>query len=498
MEKNMKRFMKRFWKMIIPFVLGLGLFASNTYWEGVLIPVFSKEISVDDAIDQKVSVYFTKIRGDRAALRSFLQKMPKGGELHTHLSGHPTPERLLELAANSATFRYFIRVPNQKSAPDDPQAYTFVAIPPDATIPQDEKATLVPVANLLNPQTETQRQQLLYYRQAQIISATETNPNNVFFNAIFARNDAVTGNPEIVKQMLADVVAEAHDNHLSYIEPMFSPFPNNPVENKAEEYKVLNVTTAREYLKSLLAAVKTANQKYPENERVEVKFMLSFRRTSAKIFTQLPIAFELAAGNDVVGDAIAGINFVGNEYSEDPVIGKEITAPSSLDNYISTLRRIYPTVRLSIHAGESNQWDWHIRDSILMGADRVGHGVNLAKSPLRNSPDIILMRRRKVLIEACLTSNYLLLKLPIAKHPFLSYLRLGIPVSLNTDDQGIFQTNITEEFARAVENYPRLKWQELKQMARYSLEYAFVDENIKDKLIANWENQMRAFANSLP
>lgn len=495
--------MKKFWKIIIPFVVGLGLFSTIAYWESpqhtLLSPAFSREIVIDDAITQKTSSYLTKIRGDRAALRSFLQKMPKGGELHTHLSGHPTPERLLELAANSKTFRYFIRVPNQTTAADDPQAYTFVAITPGAAIPLDAKSTLVPVTNLLNPQTETQRQQLLAYRQAQIISPTAANPNNIFFNAIFARNDAVTGNPEIVKQMLADVVTEAHDNHLSYIEPMFSPFPNNPAGgNKAEEYKVLNVTTAREYLKSLLAAVQTANQKYPENERVEVGFMLSFRRTSQKIFTQLPIAFELAAGNDEVGRAIAGINFVGNEYSEDPIIGKEITAPSSLDNYISTLRRIYPTVRLSIHAGESNQWDWHIRDSILMGADRIGHGVNLAKSPLQNSPDMILMRRRKILVEACLTSNSLLLKLPIPKHPFLSYLRAGIPVSLNTDDQGIFETNITEEFARAVENHPSLKWQELKQMARYSLEYAFVDENIKDKLISRWEKDMGSFESSLP
>lgn len=87
------------------------------------------------------------------------------------------------------------------------------------------------------------------------------------------------------------------------------------------------------------------------------------------------------------------------------------------------------------------------------------------------------MRRRKILIEACPISNYLLLKLPLEKHPFLKWMRMGIPVSLNTDDAGIFGSDITEEFTRAVLSHPDITWDEVKQLARNSLEYAFVDEN---------------------
>jgi adenosine deaminase CECR1 len=72
-------------------------------------------------------------------------------------------------------------------------------------------------------------------------------------------------------------------------------------------------------------------------------------------------------------------------------------------------------------------------------------------------------------------------------------LRMGIPVSLNSDDGGIFGTNISEEFARAVESYPELRWQELKQIARASLEHGFVDDQVKAKLIKNWEAQMQQF-----
>jgi adenosine deaminase CECR1 len=477
--------MKKFSKLLISFVVGLVLFCGIAYWEGSLIPAFSRGVPVQD------ESILGKVRSDKAKLRTFLLKMPKGAELHTHLSGSISPERLLELAAQSKQFRYFVRIPNQSFAADDPNAYKFVALPQEAASPPPEaNATLIPVAKLLNPQTEKEQKQLAAYRLAQMISENEPNPNGVFFNAIFARNDAVTSNSEIIKQMLADTVDYSRRHHLSYIEPMLSPFPSNPIGgSKREEYKVLNVTSSREYLTSLIAAVQKANQKLKEKERVEVRFMLSFRRTSAKLFTQLPIAFELAAGNDPVGEAIAGINLVGN----DPQIGQEIAPPSAVDDYITSLRRLYPTVRLSIHAGERTKWDWHIRDSILLGAERIGHGVNLATSPQPNTPEAILMRRHGILIEACPTSNHLLLKIPFKSHPFLKWFRMGIPVSLNSDDGGIFGTNISEEFARAVESYPELRWEELKQIARASLEHGFVDDPVKAKLIKSWEVQMRDF-----
>jgi adenosine deaminase CECR1 len=482
--------MKQFCRRLATFIVGIGIVSGITFGEVAV----SKQL-----VQTQYSKEFANIQRDQNQLRAFLQKMPKGGELHTHLSGSIAPERLLELAAQSKQYRYFIRIPKQSFASDDASAYKFIAVPLEKTaLEPDNNATFVPVANLLNPRTEVDRKQRATYISSQMIAANEPNPNNVFFNAVFARGDALTGNPEIIRQMLAETVQQARRHNLSYVEVMLSPFPNNPIGvSKAEEYKVLNLTAAREHMSNLLAAIQEANQKLPEKERVEIRFMLSFRRTSAKLFTQLPIAFELAAANDAVGNAIAGINLVGNEYSEDVQVGQEIAAPSAVDDYISTLRRLYPAVRLSIHSGERTKWDWHIRDSIIMGAERIGHAVNLEASPQPNAPEVTLMRRRKILIEACPISNYLLLKLPLEKHPFLKWMRSGIPVSLNTDDAGIFGSDITEEFTRAVLSHPDITWDEVKQLARNSLEHAFVDETTKAKLIQNWLSLIAAFEKTM-
>lgn len=498
--------MKNFWKFAIAFLIELSLFCGAAYGQGMPVPAGSSNQTFTVAPAPEVESYLAKIRGDKTALRNFLQQMPKGADLHSHLSGTASPGRLLELAAESTEYRYLVRVPNNESELSDSdigKAYAFVAVPQKAEVPKEEKATFVPVATLLNPQTDEERQQREAYERALTISPDESNPNNEFFNYIFRRNDLVTGDTEILKKLLADVVYQSHDERLSYVEIMFTPFPKIIGGSDDDEYKVINLATARDYVNSLIAVVEQANQKFPESERVFVRFLLSFPRTRPKLFTQLPVSFQLASDPALAARAIAGINLVGNEYSDDPNIGQEIAPPNALEDFILSLRRIYPGVRLSIHAGENQKWDWHIRDSILLGAERIGHGVNLDKFPRPNkksqteSPEAAIMRREGILIEACLTSNNLLLKIPFKAHPFLKYLRSGIPVSLSTDNTGVFNTSITEEYARAVESHPDLSWRELKQMARFSLDHAFVDDDIKAQLVKRWEEQIQALEASV-
>ncbi|MBL8018505.1 MAG: hypothetical protein JNM27_02470, partial [Leptospirales bacterium] len=99
-------------------------------------------------------------------------------------------------------------------------------------------------------------------------------------------------------------------------------------------------------------------------------------------------------------------------------------------------------------------------------------------------------------IEACPTSNHLLLGIPYASHPVLKFVRAGIPTTINTDDSGLFETNISEEFARVTENIPDLAWNDLKQLARHSIEHSFASDETRRELMKRWENDMREFETS--
>ncbi len=154
------------------------------------------------------------------------------------------------------------------------------------------------------------------------------------------------------------------------------------------------------------------------------------------------------------------------------------------------LRRRYPTLALSIHAGEMDGPDAHIRDTLLLGATRIGHGVNLIQDDdtLR-----LLQQTRRVLVEINLISNRLLEYTPdLAKHPFPEYLRTGVPVCLNTDDRGMWDSNLTDEYYTAVTTY-RLSWAELVELGRNSLQYSFAQPELKARLLADYESAVRAF-----
>ena len=142
-------------------------------------------------------------------------------------------------------------------------------------------------------------------------------------------------------------------------------------------------------------------------------------------------------------------------------------------------RKLYPSVHITLHAGElapglvpPEGLLFHIRDAVELGhAERIGHGVDLM---YEKDPQSLLreMRDRHIDVEINLTSNDGILGVKGDQHPFQTYRRAGVPVTLSTDDEGVNRSDLTEEFVRAVETY-NLSWANLKELVRNSIEYSF-------------------------
>jgi len=135
---------------------------------------------------------------------------------------------------------------------------------------------------------------------------------------------------------------------------------------------------------------------------------------------------------------------------------------------------------LSLHAGELNLDDAtpdilkdRIRKSINLGhSKRIGHGVSIAWES--DSTQLLTqMARDKTLVEICLTSNEAILGIKGSDHPFQLYRKFGVPVSLNTDDEGVSRSTLTLEFVKAIERYD-LRYADLIELGRNSLEYSFL------------------------
>lgn len=145
----------------------------------------------------------------------------------------------------------------------------------------------------------------------------------------------------------------------------------------------------------------------------------------------------------------------------------------------------------TMHAGEIGDIR-NPRDAMIMGAERLGHGVNLAKDP------VALEYAAKIHepVETNISSNLRLTDVTsVETHPFLNYLRLGLKVSLSTDDEGIFDTDIVHE-CELVLDHTDVTYAEFKQMAVNSIETSFLSDADKQRLLSDLRGRFRRFEES--
>jgi aminodeoxyfutalosine deaminase len=102
-------------------------------------------------------------------------------------------------------------------------------------------------------------------------------------------------------------------------------------------------------------------------------------------------------------------------------------------------------LRLTAHAGETGGPE-SIRAALAIGAERIGHGIRAA-----DDPDLMRrLREEQIPLEVCITSN---LKTgavtTLNAHPVRRLFDAGVPITLNTDDPGLFETDLAREFGIA-------------------------------------------------
>lgn len=102
---------------------------------------------------------------------------------------------------------------------------------------------------------------------------------------------------------------------------------------------------------------------------------------------------------------------------------------------------------ISVHAGEINtpKSPKYPLDAInYLGATRIGHGVQVYRDP----EVMRFIRENNIVLEVCVTSNYLTQAVPgdFSAHPIKKLLDAGVKVTINTDDPGIFNTSMDQEY----------------------------------------------------
>ena len=134
-------------------------------------------------------------------------------------------------------------------------------------------------------------------------------------------------------------------------------------------------------------------------------------------------------------------------------------------------------IPFTIHAGEADGPD-SVRCAIELGARRIGHGVRAVQDP-----DVLqLLKEHHIPLELCPTSNRQTRAVTdMSCYPLRQFLKLGIPVTVNTDDMAICRTTVAQEFAYLREHFS-LTPEEEALLYRNAVEAAFTDEETRQKL----------------
>ena len=448
--------------------------------------------------EQRATHAFNAAMQSPLELTAFLARLPKGADLHMHLSGAIYAETFLKNAAadglcvSPATMSFFKPVATTRSIPPQP-------VCGDGNVRADSAF----------------KDQKLYdalvdsFSMRSFVPSSGTSGHDQFF-ATFDRFNAI--DISHIGEWLDEVATRAAAQNEQYLEIMETPAfadvakissriewpatPSDPALNRTGDA----TGTAREdlsHLRDVLLAAglrdevaidrKQLDDALDARDKIEncgrpnariacsvkIRFLYQVLRAfpPQQVFAQTLLAFEVASQDP----RVVGINLVQPEDAYMPM--SEYHRQMLMIDY---LHSIYPKVHISLHAGElapglvpPDGLRFHIREAVDLGhAERIGHGVDVM---YENDPQSLLkeMAARHIMVEINLTSNDVILGVVAPWHPLPSYRAAGVPIALSTDDEGVSRIDLTHEYTRAALEF-NLSYLDLKTSARTSLEHSFL------------------------
>ncbi|HEX3646174.1 MAG TPA: hypothetical protein VHT95_11245 [Vicinamibacterales bacterium] len=433
------------------------------------------------------ALYFASIRNNPLLLLAFLADMPKGGDLHNHLSGAIYAESYLRWAA------------------DDGLCLVT--------------ATLSIVGGTCDagggrpPASEVVRNGDVYSRAIDAMSMRHWDPTQSGHDHFFATFSHFGPASAKTGDMLAEVAARAAAEHVSYLELMLTPdggagaargaaapwdpdFARQRDKLLAAGFRDAVISAARGRLDQAEARqrelLKCGAIQADGGCRVTLRYIYQVGRanTPQSVFGQMLAGFEIASSDP----RLVSLNLVQPE--DDPLAVHDFLLQMGMLDY---LHGQYPNVKITLHAGElveglvpPEALRFHIRESVRLGhASRIGHGAGV----IYEDDPLALLRElasKKVLVEIALSSNDLILGIRGSRHPLRTYLKYGVPVALVTDDPGVSRSSLTLEYRKAVEEHG-LDYRTLKRMVRSSIEYSFAEAATKARLVTDLEAAFQAF-----
>lgn len=260
---------------------------------------------------------------------------------------------------------------------------------------------------------------------------------------------------EAVMRIAYEAVADAAEDNIKYLELRFNPVALAKVQGFSYE----------EVADWVVSAAEDAQREHDIQVRLIAQIGRDENINVARQVAEVAVAFQ-------------DRGFVGLDLA-----GDEIVYPA---------KRLAPIFRwakdqglhITIHAAEAGPAT-NIRDAIeLLGAERIGHGVRA----MEDLSVMDLLAERGITLEMCPTSNLQTgVVSKLGHHPLWAYQKVGIRVTINTDDPSISNTTLTDEYIVALRGIG-IPLRAIRQMITTAAKAAFLPDAERGRLV-EWFQQ---------
>ena len=457
----------------------------------------TREVKPDPRYVEETSNYLNSIRKNQAALRHFFNIMPKGGDVHNHLTGSAYAETYFELAAKKGMY---VNLETGRLYTQKPIEVETIRLSKDMDDLHNHRMALIDKWSIRNFQP---------YKYP-------LGPDEYFFGT-FGLLAALTSDVNNLAHLMNELKVRAYKERVQYLEVMASsPSVGQYCLLSEDDYKKYD-KDLKEYVKEnniseLISTLQTILDKFSDEKNEEATKCVNDYLDSIytldelsrngqfsdvlcryqgyasrggepiKVFAQLYVVHKACIKDE--RKLLVGCNIVAAENGE-----KSMLYYRSHMEMFALLAEKFKSVPTSLHAGEltmglvrPEHLKYHITQAVDIGkAHRIGHGVDTSFE----SWDVLLdgcsidilgvMRDKAIPVEINLTSNEFILGVKDSAHPITFFHKNGIPIIISTDDPGILRTSLTEQFTLAVLRYG-FSYEEIKQFVYNSIKYSFLPE----------------------
>jgi adenosine deaminase len=296
--------------------------------------------------------------------------------------------------------------------------------------------------------------------KSQVQFPRDSEPDFLEFLSKF-RNDWYRSKKDI-QDIVYDSVYEMKNDGMFYCELRFSP----------EHFSFFNDYDRLDITKLV---IHTANQAATDAGFI-VRYLLTFNRGKQDQNGMLKLYNQICK---LRLPEIVGIDLAGDEKNFPPELFPDFFKKVKEDGKFG----------ITIHAGEvtPSQQIWYAIENLH--ADRIGHGVS-AIYDKEIQKELI---KRNVSLEQCITSNFQTNSWADEKnHPFGRLYKAGVPVTLNSDDPFIQDTDLTDDYIKAI-TYFKLKLDDLVKINHTAIQTSFLSDSEKRQLTSAYDAQIEEF-----